>query len=302
MHTSRIDNKHTYQLYCNMLLIRRTEELILDMFSRGELNGTTHTCIGQEANAVGIIGQLNNKKDFLISNHRCHGHYLAFGGSLEGLLAEILGHETGICGGRGGSQHLWHNNFFSNGIQGGGLAITCGIALANNLQKHDGIATVCIGDGTLGQGILYETFNMASLWNLPVLFILENNEYAQSTPASIGVAGSMAKRAEAFGISYDEISSTDVEDIYAFGKSAINYVQNKKRPFLALVNTVRLAAHSKGDDTRPANYISKISKIDPIRIQGDRLSDDQLNAANTWITKTLKKALDNTNAKTDNAA
>ena len=176
--------------YRKMLLIRRTEELILRFFSEGKVRGTTHTYVGQEANAVGIIGQLDPQRDFVVSNHRCHGHYLAFGGPLDGLLAEIMGSRLGICGGRGGSQHLKFGHFFSNGVLGGGTPIGCGIALGEKLSKSTGIVVVCLGDGTLGEGVLYESLNMASLWSLPVLFLVENNRYAQTTPIALAVSGS----------------------------------------------------------------------------------------------------------------
>jgi TPP-dependent pyruvate/acetoin dehydrogenase alpha subunit len=273
-----------FLLYREMLLIRRTEERILELFARGKVSGTTHTCMGQEANSVGIIGQLDSQKDFVVSNHRCHGHFIAFGGPLQGLICEILGLESGVCGGRGGSQHLKYGHFFSNGIQGGGAPIACGLALGEiKSGNRDSVTVFCLGDGTLGQGVLYESLNMAALWNLPVLFLLENNGYAQTTPVEIGVSGSITGRASPFGIEADEIESTDVRDIYAFGARAIDFVRTKRKPYWAVVHTCRLCAHSKGDDTRSPDEIEILQSKDPLSIQGRRLSSEERSRAQSSV-------------------
>lgn len=279
-------------LYREMLLIRRTEETILELFSGGKVSGTTHAYIGQEANAVGLIGQLDSKKDYVISNHRCHGHYLSFGGPLEGLLAEILGLEVGVCKGRGGSQHIKFGNFLSNGIQGGGAPIACGIAMGGKKIGIDSeVAAFCLGDGTLGQGVLYESLNMAALWELPVLFLLEDNGYAQTTPKSLGVSGSMIERGKSFGIESGEIESTDVKEIYEFGAQAINYVRTTGKPYWAVIHTCRLAAHSKGDDTRSEEEINCLWEKDPLAIQRQLLTEAEENKAREWVEGHLKKAM-----------
>ena len=187
-------------LYERMFYIRRFEETLLDLFSQGKLVGTTHTYIGQEANGVGIIDHLEPERDVVFSNHRCHGHYLAWTGDVEGLIAEVLGKDTGVCAGLGGSQHLCADGFFSNGIQGGIVPVAAGLAFARKLDGRGGIAAVCIGDGTLGEGVVYETFNMAAKWRLPLLVVLENNRYAQSTSQEETLAGDICARAAAFGI------------------------------------------------------------------------------------------------------
>ena len=139
-------------------------------------------------------------RDIVVSNHRCHGHYLAWTDDPDGLLAEVMGKATGVCGGLGGSQHLVRQGFFSNGIQGGIVPVAAGLAFAQKLAGDGGIVAVCIGDGTLGEGVVYETFNMAAKWRLPLLVVLENNLYAQSTSQSETLAGDICARAAAFGI------------------------------------------------------------------------------------------------------
>jgi 2-oxoisovalerate dehydrogenase E1 component len=148
------------------LTIRRVEEKFLELFSLGLLNGTVHTCVGQEFSAIAFAGQLE-KEDFVFSNHRCHGHYIAFTNDIHGLIAELLGKASGTCGGIGSSQHLCKNNFFSNGIQGGIVPVAAGYALANKLRKNGAIGIVFIGDGTLGEGVVYETMNILSKWEIP---------------------------------------------------------------------------------------------------------------------------------------
>ena len=180
------------RLYRRMRFIRRFEESLLELFERGLLNGTTHACIGQEADAVAIVEHLSDD-DHVFSNHRCHGHFLARTGDALGLMAEIMGKPEGVCGGIGGSQHLCAPGFKSNGIQGGIVPNAAGIALAKQLDGGGGLSVVFIGDGTLGEGATYETLNLASLWKLPLVVVLEDNEWAQSTPASANLAGSMPR-------------------------------------------------------------------------------------------------------------
>jgi TPP-dependent pyruvate/acetoin dehydrogenase alpha subunit len=278
-------------LYRDMLLIRRTEEKILELFSAGKVGGTTHTCIGQEANAVALVGQLDRQRDFVVSNHRCHGHYLAYGGPLDGLLGEILGTANGVCGGRGGSQHIKYDRFQSNGVLGGGIPIACGIAMGEKLKGGDGITVVSIGDGALGEGTLYESLNMAALWDLPILFLVENNRYAQSTPLHLGVAGSIVDRARPFGIRADEIDTTDVEELLVWSSRAIEAVRLDRKPHWAVMHTYRFSAHSKGDDTRDEDEVRAYQEKDPLRIQSARLNAEQLDEAEAWVQDALDRAL-----------
>ena len=258
-------NKQIQEFFYKMLLIRRFEEKILSLFSKGLLSGTTHAYIGQEANGVGIIANIS-ESDIIFSNHRCHGHYLAFTDDVEGLLRELMGKNDGICGGRGGSQHLNKGNFYTNGIQGGIVPCATGMAYAEKIKGSGCIAVVFMGDGTLGQGVVYESLNFASLWSIPILFVLENNEYAQSTYYKKALAGSILKRAESFGIDAMHLSTTDVFEIHKKSASAITYVKTNIKPFFLLIDTYRFCHHSASDDFRPREEIEERGKNDPLNI------------------------------------
>jgi len=243
------------------LRIRRVEEKFLELFSLGKLNGTVHTCVGQEFSAIAFAGQLK-KKDFIFSNHRCHGHYISFTGDVRGLLAELLGKASGVSGGIGSSQHLCNKNFYSNGVQGGIVPVAAGYALANKLKKNDAIGIVFIGDGTLGEGVLYETMNLISKWKIPLLIVCENNFYAQSTPQAINLAGDIMARAAAFDIKTFKGNTWEPEELIGLAQIAIDFVREEAKPAFFLVETYRLNAHSKGDDDRDAAELEKFREKD----------------------------------------
>ena len=232
------------------LFIRIVETKLLDLYAKGMLSGTVHTCVGQELIAA-VVADFIEDKDFIVSNHRGHGHYLAITDDTEGLIAEILGKKEGVCGGIGGSQHLHKGNFYSNGIQGGMLPIAAGAALARSLNNNDNsLAVAFIGDGTLGEGIVYETLNICSKWELPIIIILENNGYAQSTSMKQTFSGNLQSRIEGFGIEFYQTDTWDVDDLYTTIKEGINTVRANRKPVFIEINTFRLNAHSKGDDNR----------------------------------------------------
>jgi TPP-dependent pyruvate/acetoin dehydrogenase alpha subunit len=262
---------HYQQLY----RIRRFEETVLENFPKGVFAGTTHTYLGQEANAVGVLSRLA-AGDIVFSNHRCHGHFLAYGGSPQALFAELMGRAGGVCGGRGGSQHLHWRNFYSNGVQGGIAPIATGMALAEKFKDSHSVAVAFLGDGTLGEGVLYEALNMASLWQAPVLFVLENNRIAQTTPLSLAVAGKLAARFEAFGIPAQELDSSDVLEILPIAQGLIHTVRVEQAPQALILHTCRFGPHSKGDDTRHQDEINHLWRTrDPLQIHGSRLSPEE---------------------------
>ncbi|MBX3023433.1 pyruvate dehydrogenase [bacterium] len=247
-----------------MLLIRAVEERLLALFAAGKLFGTTHTCIGQETCAVAVIGALDRDRDVIFSSHRCHGHYLMYTDAPEPLFAEIMGRRSGVCGGRGGSQHLCVENFHSNGVQGGIVPVATGVALAEQ-RAGRGSVTVCfLGDGTLGEGVIYEAFNLAALWRAPILFVLEHNRYAQSTPTERTTAGDVAARAAAFGIATDRRPADDPVALAAHLRQVVARVRRGDGPFFQVLDTYRLAAHSKGDDDRDAGELAAQRADDPL--------------------------------------
>ena len=265
---------NNFALYKTMLLIRRFEERLLAEFSAGNLVGTTHTYIGQEADAAGIFS-VTDPDDVVFSSHRCHGHFLAYGGEPYRLAAELMGKSTGLVGGRGGSQHIQWKNFYSNGIQGGIVPVATGMALAEKVHQTGKITLVFIGDGTLGEGVLYESLNIASLWKLPILFVLENNGYAQTTPVEKGVAGSMPERFTAVGIPVWECNTADVLEISSTAREAVQHVRLEVKPGCLILNTHRFSAHSKGDDLRSQEELTRIQAFDPLKIHGPRLTGEE---------------------------
>jgi acetoin:2,6-dichlorophenolindophenol oxidoreductase subunit alpha len=270
------------RLYRRMLLIRRFEETLLSLFDEGILNGTTHACIGQEADAVGVIDHLR-AEDHVFSNHRCHGHFLARTGDVIGLLAEIMGKREGVCSGIGGSQHLSAPGFKSNGVQGGIVPAAAGIAMANQLSGSDALSVVFIGDGTLGEGIVYETLNLASLWRLPLLVVLEDNGWAQSTPSALNRAGDVVGRFEAFGIPVTDLDSTDVREIHRAAGDVIGAARRARSPHALVIRTYRLCHHSKNDDNRPQEEVALHWIDEPLRVHGQRLEAGERGRTDTEV-------------------
>jgi TPP-dependent pyruvate/acetoin dehydrogenase alpha subunit len=288
---------NNYALFKTMLLIRRFEERLLKEFSAGKLVGTTHTYIGQEANAAGIFSNAD-QGDVVFSNHRCHGHFLAYGGEPYRLAAELMGKASGLVGGRGGSQHIQWRNFYSNGIQGGIVPVATGMALAEKDLKTGKIVLVFIGDGTLGEGVLYESLNMAALWKLPILLVLENNRYAQTTPVEKGVAGTMAGRFSAFGIPVWERETADVLQVSAISKEAFRHVRSGSGPGCLILHTNRFSAHSKGDDIRTAEELARIRLNDPLDTQHPRLNAEENSEAEREVSGIVEDAFIRADADT----
>ena len=274
-------------------LVRVVEQELLNLFAAGRLSGTTHTCIGQEMSAVALAAALDRNKDTVVSNHRCHGHYLAWADDPDGLLAEVMGKATGVCGGLGGSQHLSARGFFSNGIQGGIVPVAAGLAFARKLEGDGGIAAVCIGDGTLGEGVVYETLNMASKWGLPLLIVLENNRYAQSTSQSETLAGDICARAAAFGIETLHGDTWRHEELAGLLRDAAATVRRDCRPVFVRVDTYRLAAHSKGDDDRDPSEIDGYKRRDPLNqflANEDTGDEPELAAIRERVARAIERA------------
>jgi len=275
------------RLYRRMRFIRRFEETLLGLFEEGLLNGTTHACIGQEADAVGLVEHLR-EGDHLFSNHRCHGHFLAWTGDAFGLLAEIMGKPAGLCAGIGGSQHICAPGFKSNGVQGGIVPAAAGIALAEQLRGSDALSVVFLGDGTLGEGVVYETLNLAALWQLPLLVVLEDNGWSQSTPSGLNLAGDIAARFTAFGLQVVEVDTTDVLGIDAAADEAVSGCRARRGPGALLIHTYRLCHHSKNDDNRPVEEVQRRWRYDPLAVHGTRLDPADAAGIDTEVEDALE--------------
>jgi 2-oxoisovalerate dehydrogenase E1 component len=250
--------------YKKALLIRKTEDALLDLFTKGALNGTIHTCNGQEFSAIAFQSAIQ-KGDSIFSSHRCHGHYIENTHDVRGLIAELMGKASGTCGGIGSSQHLHKGSFYSNGIQGGIVPVAAGMALAEKHKKKNKIVVVFIGDGTLGEGVVYETMNIASLLNLPLHIVCENNMYAQSTKIDNSLAGSILDRPKAFGIKTFHSNTWDLDGIFKTAQESVEYARSDG-PVFHLVDTYRLNHHSKSDDNRDVKEVAKYVKKDPLNI------------------------------------
>ena len=247
------------------MLIRAVEERLLELFSQGRLHGTVHTCIGQEWTGVAVAEHLL-PGDYVFSNHRCHGHFLARTDDVEGLIAEVMGKQTGVCGGRGGSQHLCRDGFFSNGIQGGIVPVSAGLAMSQKLNGTKNLTAVFIGDGTLGEGAVYETLNVASKWKLPLLIVLENNLYSQSTRQQETLAGEICARGEAFDVPSFRADTWRPESLLSVVEDCVAHIRRGAGPVFLQIDTYRLMAHSKGDDDRDPAEIASYRDRDPIQL------------------------------------
>ena len=283
------------EFYEQMLLIRTFEESLTELFQKGLLHGTTHCCIGQEAVAVGVLKAIT-PDDIVISNHRGHGHFLAFTGDVEGLTAEIVGRQSGVCQGRGGSQHLQSGNFYSNGITAGMVPIATGMAFAEKAKASGRKVVAFLGDGALAQGVVYESWNMASLWELPILYVIENNLYAMSAHIHTHLSGSMKKRADAFDITAEEVSSNDVEDIHDAASDLVRAIESEAAPQVLICNTYRFSGHSKSDELsyQPGDEIEAWHRKDPIRLAGDRLPPEDKAAILDRVQDRVRNALAST--------
>ena len=244
-----------------MLFIRRFEEALLKLFQEGHVNGTTHTCIGQEFVPVSVMPLLQTG-DFVFSNHRGHGHYLARFLDPEGLMCEILGREGAVCQGVGGSQHIRRDRYFSTGVQGESVPVAVGAALGLKRSGSKHLAMTFIGDGTWGEGSVYEALNMASLWSAPLVVVCENNGIAQTTPIGVNMSGSIAARAAAFDVDFLKVDHQRVDGIREDLRGALANVRKSGRPLVVEMMTQRLASHSKGDDTREASEIARMKSRD----------------------------------------
>jgi acetoin:2,6-dichlorophenolindophenol oxidoreductase subunit alpha len=267
-------------LYERMLLIRRTEERLSADSAAGKLPGAVHLYIGEEAVAVGVCAHLTDR-DYVTSTHRGHGHYLAKGGDLRAMMAEIWGKREGICRGMGGSMHvadLSKGILGANGIVGAGLAIATGAAFGARLDGAGRVAVCFFGDGAANQGVLMETLNVSTLWQLPVIFVCENNMFSEFTPSREVTAGQIADRARAFAMPTSEVDGNDVVAVWQAAGEAVSRGRAGGGPSFIEARTYRIQGHFEaerfilaGNRYREDAEIAEWRARDPIERQRARL-------------------------------
>ncbi|HUN06541.1 MAG TPA: thiamine pyrophosphate-dependent dehydrogenase E1 component subunit alpha [Aggregatilineales bacterium] len=238
------------QMLQDMHTIRAFEERAEQLYSLGKVHGTMHLSIGQEATAVGAANALQDG-DYLLNHHRGHGHCLAWGSDVNRMMAEFTGKETGFCRGRGGSMHIADvdaNNLGANGIVAGGVPISTGVGLSIKMRKTSQVCMVIFGDGAANEGALHEALNMASIWDLPVIFLCENNQYAMSMPMPKAFnIEKISDRAAGYGIPGETVDGNEVLAVYEAVKKAADRARRGEGPSLIESVTYRYKGHSKSD-------------------------------------------------------
>jgi acetoin:2,6-dichlorophenolindophenol oxidoreductase subunit alpha len=235
--------------YRAMRTIREFEDRVHEEFATGKIPGFVHLYAGEEASAVGVCMHLEDK-DCIGSTHRGHGHCIAKGCDVEAMMKEIYGRRDGLCGGKGGSMHiadLSKGMMGANGIVGGGPPLMCGAALTAKTLKTGGVAVAFLGDGASNQGTTLESYNLASVWNLPVIFVVEDNGYAETTASSWSVSGSQLDRAKAFGMPGTKVNGHDFFQVAEAAKEAIDRARAGEGPSLIHVEIGRHYGHFEGD-------------------------------------------------------
>lgn len=289
-------------LFQRMVLIREFETVMEEEARAGRIYGTFHSSAGQEAVAVGACANLRND-DLVVSNHRGHGHFLAKGGDVFRMMAELFGREAGYSGGKGGTQHMAGVDagfMGSNGITGGGIPIATGLALALKMRQQPNVALCFFGDGAANQGVFHESLNMAAIYKLPVIFLCENNGWAMSTPArEVTAGGSIAHRGEAYGLLYKQVDGNDVEAVLDTVRAAVLMVQQSESPVLIECLTWRVRGHSRSDQNlyRDKNSERLWLERDPIAqfkarlLKRGQATAAELQALETKAQETIAEAL-----------
>src|SRR5450432_562728 len=239
-------------IYEQMLKIRLFEEHVNQLYLTARMPGLAHLYIGEEAIAVGVCQALE-RTDYITSTHRGHGHCLAKGASVDRMFAELLGKDAGYCHGKGGSMHIADQdtgNLGANAIVGGSAGIATGSAMSNKMLGNNLVSVCFFGDGALGQGVLYEVMNMASLWKLPIVYVCENNLYNEYTHYSETTAGEISNRARAFGIQAEQVDGQDVRVVYATASKLVERARRGEGPGFLLCDTYRYMGHHVGDIQR----------------------------------------------------
>lgn len=250
------DKAELKKLYRNMLLIRRFEEKAGQLYGMGLIGGFCHLYIGQEAIVTGIQS-VQEPQDTVITTYRDHGHMLACGMDAKGVMAELTGRIGGYSRGKGGSMHMFSSEakfYGGHGIVGASGSLGTGLAFAHQYSGDKGVTLAYMGDGAANQGQTFECMNMAALWKLPVVYVIENNQYGMGTAASRHAAGELWRRGEAFGIPGEKVDGSDVLEVQAVARQVLDHVRSGKGPYVLEMNTYRFRGHSMSD---PGKYRSK---------------------------------------------
>ncbi len=249
----RVDAATLLALHRMMLTIRLFEQRVAREFRTGEIPGFVHMYVGEEAVAAGVCANLDDS-DYITSTHRGHGHCIAKGCDLDAMMAEIYGREGGLCKGRGGSMHIAdfsRGMLGANAIVGGGIALATGAGLASSVRGSGEVAVAFFGDGAANQGVLHESLNLASIWSLPVLYVCENNGFAESTPAAYATSvPDVASRAAAYGMPGVIVDGADVVEVFTSAREAVRRARAGDGPTLLEVKTHRFMGHFEGDPDR----------------------------------------------------
>jgi len=280
--TQKFSKEVIQKFYRDMLLIRRFEEKAGQIYGMGLIGGFCHLYIGQEAVVVGMQSAIS-KSDAVITSYRDHGHMLACGMDPKGVMAELTGREGGYSKGKGGSMHMFSKeaNFYGgHGIVGACVPIGTGLAFSQKYQGTKNITLTYMGDGTANQGQVYESFNMAELWGLPVIYVIENNEYAMGTSVKRSSAQTeLFRRGESFNVPGEQVDGMDVFAVAAAAQKAVEWARSGKGPYILEMKTYRYRGHSMSD---PAKYRSKEevnkqrAEHDPIDHVRERLLKDKI--------------------------
>jgi len=275
-----LSKKRLIDAYQTMCTIRQFEYMADKLYAMGKVHGTMHLSAGQEAVAVGLSMAVR-KDDFFINHHRGHGHFIAKGADINLMMAEFLGKDTGYCRGRGGSMHIADfdsNNLGANGIVGGGIPHSVGVGLALQMQHRSEIVITVFGEGASNEGVFHEALNMAALWELPVLFVCENNKYGMSMDVERAAAKlPIAQRADGYGIPWHYIDGNDLLTVFETMQAAEKHIRSGKGPMLVETQTYRYFGHSKSDRNlyRTKEEIEEWrSKKDPIMRYKDNLVEN----------------------------
>ena len=279
--------------YKQMLLIRRFEEKAGQLYGLGLIGGFCHLYIGQEAVAVGLQSALDGDKDSVITGYRDHGHMLAYGIDPKVIMAELTGRAAGISKGKGGSMHMFsteHKFYGGHGIVGAQVSLGTGLAFGHKYSNDGGVCLAYFGDGAANQGQVYESFNMAALWKLPIVYIVENNRYAMGTSTARATAQSnYSLRGSGFGIPGIQVDGMDVRAVKAAGDEALAHCRSGKGPIILEMLTYRYRGHSMSD---PAKYRSK-EEVQKMRSEQDPIEQVRLRILDGgWATEDELKAID----------